>query len=150
MTTKVAVQAIGFHHHRHRIPTHIGTQTFFNFQITWAVRLYQQESCSHRRCCSRTDIRTTTTRQIHHAFHQIVSAVRAFRINHSFQCIAIHWFRSRRDHSRLAPKFGLSVTYGLPIQNYPLPQLKSIVEKSLTKHLSSALILIVGLGSPCF
>ena len=41
MTTQVAtvfwVMAIGFDHHRHRVPTHVGAQAFFYFDIAGAM-----------------------------------------------------------------------------------------------------------------
>ena len=41
MATEVAavlwVVAVGFDHHRHRVPTHVGAQTLFNFYITRAM-----------------------------------------------------------------------------------------------------------------
>ena len=41
MTTEVAavlwVVAVGFDHHRHRVPTHVGAQAFFYFYIARAM-----------------------------------------------------------------------------------------------------------------
>ena len=40
VAAQVAVGAVGLDHHRHRIPTHVGTQALFDFQITWAMRTF--------------------------------------------------------------------------------------------------------------
>ena len=88
VTAEVAVKTVGFHHHCHRIPAHVRTQTFFDFQIARAVLTFVGRNrvdvgCVHRK----RNIHTTTTRQIRHTLHQIVGAFRTLNVNHRFERI---------------------------------------------------------------
>ncbi len=88
MTTQIAIGTIGFDHHGHRVPAHVGAQPLLVFEIAGTVLAeVRGNGIDVSGIAGKGNMSTAATGQIDHALKEVMRTLRSFVIENGFESV---------------------------------------------------------------